>query len=75
MKISEYSVKNFQFTLIMFLMAIVLGIVTLFTMPRCEDPELQAPFYTIVVVYPGTTPEDMEQLVVDPFEDRIHWRM
>jgi multidrug efflux pump subunit AcrB len=72
MKISEYSVKNFQFTLIMFLMAIVLGIVTLFTMPRCEDPELQAPFYTIVVVYPGTTPEDMEQLVVDPLEDRIN---
>src|SRR5688500_11850047 len=72
MKISEYSVKNHQFTLTMFLMVIALGTITLFTMPRSEDPELEAPFYTIVVVYPGTAPTDMEELVVDPLEDRIH---
>ena len=54
MKISEYAVKNYQFTLIMFLMAVALGITTLFTMPRSEDPEIEAPQYSIVVVYPGT---------------------
>jgi multidrug efflux pump subunit AcrB len=72
MKISEYSVKHYQFTLTMFLMVIALGAVTLFTMPRSEDPEMEAPFYTIVVVYPGTSPEDMEELVVDPLEDKIN---
>jgi multidrug efflux pump subunit AcrB len=40
MKIAEYAVKNYQFTLIMFLMAIALGVTTLFTMPRSEDPEI-----------------------------------
>src|SRR5688500_12510044 len=72
MKISEYAVKNYQFTLIMFLMAIAVGITTLFTMPRSEDPEIEAPQYAIVVVYPGTNPKDMEELVVDPVEEKIH---
>lgn len=72
MKISEYSVKNYQFTLIMFLMAIALGVTTLFNMPRSEDPEITAPQYAIVVVYPGTNPKDMEELVVDPVEEKLH---
>jgi multidrug efflux pump subunit AcrB len=72
MKIAEYAVKNYQFTLIMFLMAVAVGIATLFTMPRSEDPEIQAPQYAIVVVFPGTSPEDMEELVVDPIEERIN---
>lgn len=72
MKISEYAVKNYQFTLIMFLMAAALGVTTLLTMPRSEDPEIEAPQYAVVVVYPGTSPEDMEELVVDPLEEKIH---
>jgi multidrug efflux pump subunit AcrB len=72
MKISEYSVKNYQFTLIMFLMAVALGVTTLFTMPRSEDPEIEAPQFAIVIVYPGTNPKDMEELVVDPMEEKIH---
>ncbi|HEY9486750.1 MAG TPA: efflux RND transporter permease subunit, partial [Chryseosolibacter sp.] len=72
MKISEYAVKNYQFTLIMFLMAIVLGVSTLFTMPRSEDPEIEAPQFAIVVVYPGTSPKDMEELIVDPIEEKIN---
>lgn len=72
MKISEYAVKNYQFTLIMFLMAIALGVTTLFTMPRSEDPEIEAPQFAIVVVYPGTNPKDMEELIVDPVEEKIN---
>jgi multidrug efflux pump subunit AcrB len=72
MKLSEYAVTNYQFTLTMFLMAIALGVTTFFTMPRSEDPELEAPFFTIVSVYPGTSPKDLEELIVDPLEDRIN---
>jgi multidrug efflux pump subunit AcrB len=72
MKISEYAVKNYQFTLIMFLMAVAVGLTTLFTMPRSEDPEIVAPQYAIIVIYPGTNPKDMEELVVDPVEDKIN---
>src|SRR5688572_20751522 len=72
MKISEYAVKNYQFTLVMFLMAVALGVTTLFTMPRSEDPEIESPQYSIVVVYPGTSPMDMEELIVDPIEEKIN---
>src|SRR5688572_18196753 len=36
-----------------------------------EDPELNAPQFPIVVVYPGTSPKDMEELVVEPLEREI----
>lgn len=71
MKISDYAVKNYQFTLVIFLMAIVLGVSTLFNMPRSEDPEIEAPQFPIIVVYPGTSPQDMELLVVKPLEKKI----
>ena len=71
MKISEYAVKNYQFTLVVFLMAVALGISTLLNMPRSEDPEINAPQFPIVVVYPGTSPKDMEELVVKPLENKI----
>jgi multidrug efflux pump subunit AcrB len=71
MKISDYAVKNYQFTLVIFIMTVVVGITTLLTMPRSEDPEIKAPQFPIVIIYPGTSPQDMEDLVVDPLEKRI----
>ncbi|HEY2649473.1 MAG TPA: efflux RND transporter permease subunit [Puia sp.] len=71
MKIADYAVKNYQFTLVIFIMIIVLGANTLLNMPRSEDPEMHAPTYTVVVVYPGTSPKDMEELVVKPLEKEI----
>ena len=71
MKITQYAVKNYQFTLIIFIMIIVLGLTTLLNMSRSEDPEMHAPTFTVVVVYPGTSPGDMEELVVKPLEKEI----
>ena len=71
MKISAYAVKNYQFTLVIFLMIVALGVTTLLNMPRSEDPEINAPQFPIVVIYPGTSPQDMEELVVDPLEKKI----
>lgn len=72
MKIVEFSVRNYQFTLIIFVLLMALGLSSLFNMPRGEDPETEAPSYSIVVVYPGTSPADMEKIVVDPFEKKIN---
>ena len=72
MKIANYAVKNYQFTLTMFLMVVVVGIVTILTMPRSEDPDMNAPQFPIIAVYPGTSPEDMEELVVKPVEKRLY---
>ncbi|WP_373524420.1 efflux RND transporter permease subunit [Aquiflexum sp.] len=72
MRISNFAVKNYQFTLVIFLMTIALGITTFFNMPRSEDPSTNAPQFPVIVVYPGTSPEDMEELIVDPIEKRIY---
>jgi multidrug efflux pump subunit AcrB len=71
MKIADYAVKNYQFTLIIFILIITLGTTTLMNMPRSEDPEMHSPTYTVVVVYPGTSPKDLEELVVKPLEKEI----
>ncbi len=72
MNLTNFSVKNYQFTLVMFVMVIVVGFVTLFTMPRAEDPQINPPQYFVIVVYPGTSPQDMEELVVKPIENKIY---
>jgi multidrug efflux pump subunit AcrB len=56
----------------MFLMVAVLGITTIIDMPRSEDPDMNAPQYPIIIVYPGTSPADMEELVINPIEKKIY---
>lgn len=72
MKITDFSVKNYQFTLIVFVMLVAIGINSLLNMPRGEDPDFSAPEFNIVVIYPGTSPKDMEQLVVDKIEKKMN---
>ena len=72
MDLINYPIKNYQFTLIMVLMIIAVGVSSILTMSRAEDPEMQPPNFPVVVVYPGTNPKDMEQLVVKPMESRLY---
>jgi multidrug efflux pump subunit AcrB len=69
MKLPKIAIKNTQFVLIMVLIALVMGIQSLERMPRFEDPSVDFPFYNVVAIYPGTSPEDMENLIADPIEE------
>lgn len=71
MKMTSFFVRNWQFTLVLFIMVIVVSATTLLSMPRAEDPEINPPQFPIVIVYPGTSPTDMEELVVKPIEKRV----
>ncbi|KAA9037153.1 efflux RND transporter permease subunit [Ginsengibacter hankyongi] len=72
MNLTNFSVRNYRFTLVIFIMIAVVGMITLRTMPRAEDPQINPPAYPITIVYPGTSPRDMEQLVVKPIEDKLY---
>jgi len=72
MKVTHFAVKNYQFTLIIFLLVVVVGYITLSSMPRSEDPTINPPEYLITVIYPGTSPKDMEVQVVKPVENKIY---
>ncbi len=72
MNLTSFSVKNYQFTIILFVLALALGLNSLMNMPRGEDPPFGAPIFVVIAVYPGTTPADMEQLVADPIEEALY---
>lgn len=71
MNLVAFSVRNRQFMLVSFIALLAMGVFSMLTIPRAEDPSFPIPVYPIVVVYPGASPTDMEQLVVDPIEDRV----
>jgi len=71
MHISEFSVRRYQFTIVAFLMLAAVGVASIFSIPKTEDPAIVAPSYMIFAVYPGASPADMERLVVDKIEERL----
>ena len=72
MSLIRYPIKNYQFTLIMVLMIMVVAVSSIMTMPRAEDPDMKGVTFPVLVVHPGTSPKDMEQLVVKPLEARFY---
>ena len=72
MNLAQFSVKNWQFMLVLFIAVVALGVNSLLNMPRGEDPEFTAPQFAVIFVYPGTDAEDMEKLVADPMEARFN---
>ncbi|MDH5225966.1 MAG: efflux RND transporter permease subunit, partial [Gammaproteobacteria bacterium] len=71
MRLWEFAVRRWQFTLLLFGLLLGMGYSTLKNIPRAEDPEFHAPVPIIVVAYPGADPADIERLIVDPIEDAV----
>jgi multidrug efflux pump subunit AcrB len=69
MKITDYAVRNPQFTLIVFALFTALGLNSFFSIPRLEDPSLKIPSFIVIATYPGANATDIEQLVARPLED------
>lgn len=71
MKLTELTVRNPQVTLVLVTMLCALGVNAMVTIPRAEDPSFPVPMFTVVAVYPGATPRDIEKLVVDEIEKSL----
>ena len=71
MKLLEFPVRNFQFTVVLFAMLAALGVTSWLAIPRSEDPPLEFPSFTVIAVYPGASPADLERLVVREVEERL----
>lgn len=68
---SGFAVKRWQFTLVVFLAFAALGIQSLFTIPKSEDPTFPFATFAVIAVLPGSSPNDVERLVVDPLETKL----
>jgi len=71
MNIPKFFIKNWQFTICIFLLLTYWGIQTFMVMPKSEDPLFSIPQYKIVCIYPGASPGDLEELVVQPIESAL----
>ncbi|MEL6668981.1 MAG: efflux RND transporter permease subunit, partial [Bacteroidota bacterium] len=71
MILPNWAVRNGAFVLVAVLLLTLIGAISYRSMPRSEDPSINLPIYVITVVYPGTSPADMEDLIVDPIEDVV----
>lgn len=69
--IAAFSVRQWQFTLVLFAMLAAMGVSSLLSIPRAEDPSFPIPTMLVVAVLPGADTVDLEKQVTDPLEDAI----
>ncbi|MEA1875233.1 MAG: efflux RND transporter permease subunit [Bacteroidota bacterium] len=72
MKLPKIAISNYQFTIIVFILITITGLNSYLNMPRMENPEIKMPGASVMILYPGTNPVDLEQLVVTPIEDVLN---
>lgn len=72
MRFVNFALENNKFILVIIALLTINGIVSFLTMPRMEDPQVTMPGSSVVVIYPGANPKNMEELVVDPIEKAIN---
>lgn len=72
MKLPKIAIDNHQFTIMVVILLLIWGTISFMTMPRTEDPPLQLPGASVIIIYPGGTPADLEQLIAMPLEESIN---
>ena len=68
----RFAIENSQFSIMIFVVLVVLGMNSYMNMPRTQDPPIAAPGAVVTVAYPGASPKDLEELVVKPLEESIN---
>src|SRR5688572_20143993 len=69
---TRFFVDRWQFTLILFVMLFALGVQSVLSIPKSEDPIVNFPGVGVFVVLPGTDAEQMERVVAIPIETALN---
>lgn len=69
---TRFFVDRWQFTLVLFIMLFGLGIQSVMSIPKSEDPIVSFPGVGVVVVLPGADAEQMERIVAIPIETALN---
>ncbi|MBL7113417.1 MAG: efflux RND transporter permease subunit, partial [Bacteroidales bacterium] len=72
MKLPKISIDNYQFTIVVFALLLLVGVTSFLTMPRTEDPPMQLPGASVIIIYPGANPNDLEELIATPIEEALN---
>lgn len=71
MGLTRLAIRRPLTMLMIILGLVVLGYRALTLMPVDRYPQVDFPFVSVVTVFPGASPEDVEDLVVKPIEDAV----
>jgi multidrug efflux pump subunit AcrB len=72
MRLPKIAIENHQFSIMIIILLFLFGLVSFLTMPRSEDPQVNPPGCSVIVIYPGANPNDVEELIVEPIEEVIN---
>ncbi|NQT26274.1 efflux RND transporter permease subunit [candidate division KSB1 bacterium] len=72
MRLPKFAIDNHQFTMVLISLLVLNGVVSLLRMPKSEDPQVQPVGSSVIVVYPGGSPTDMEELIATPIEEALN---
>ena len=71
MSIAEISVKNPVFVNLVVILIFVIGIFSMIMLPKEEMPQVDFGSAVIIILYPGVSPEEIEQLIIEKIENQI----
>jgi len=72
MRLPKLAIDNYRIVIIIILLLVTAGIMSYRTMPRSEDPAVTVPGASVVVIFPGANPLDIEELVISVLEEAIN---
>lgn len=70
-KPSSWSIDNRTAIYILTVFITLLGLITYTNLPKEQFPEIKIPQIVVQTIYPGTSPENMENLVTKPIEKEV----
>lgn len=70
-KVSSWSIDNRTAIYILTVIITLAGLMTYLNLPKESFPEIKIPQIIVQTVYPGTSPENMENLVTKPIEKEV----
>jgi len=68
---TSWAIDNRASIYVLTIIITVLGLLSYFSIPKEQLPEIIIPTIIVNTVYPGTSPEDMENLVTRPIEKQM----
>lgn len=67
----EFFLYSWRFTYLLVFIALIVGFVGVWTIPKESEPDIDIPIAVVSVGLPGAAAEDVEEFVIKPLEDQI----
>jgi HAE1 family hydrophobic/amphiphilic exporter-1 len=71
MLISDFAIRRPVVTIVSMAALVVFGLIALVKLKTDEFPDVQPPFVSVGVVYPGAAPDGVEREVLEPIEEQV----